>query len=272
MNLIDFLERRFSRFAITGLIRYVVVLNAVAYILTKYNQFFYSILELDPYLVREGQVWRLVTFIFIPRVDGLISLMLGPVLGPPIVTALALWGLWFMGEGLEQAWGAFRLNLYYFIGMTGVIIAAFFFGGGVSNLVLNLSLFFAFARYYPEVIFYIMYVLPCKAKWLAWMGAAFVVYQFIFRGPEIQAATFACFANYLLFFGPEMIQDARLRGKVSERRKRFEATKKTDDPALHRCSVCSRTDASDPDLEFRVGQDGNDYCVNHLPKRTVPAS
>jgi len=72
---------------------------------------FVSILVLDPDKIRHGEVWRLVTYIFIPQ-----SLH-------PLWVIFALWFLWWVGEGLERAWGSFRLTLYILVVMIGTTAA-----------------------------------------------------------------------------------------------------------------------------------------------------
>jgi membrane associated rhomboid family serine protease len=118
---------------------------------------------------------------------------------------LALWFLWFIGEGLERAWGSFRLTLYFVVGMIGTTIAAFLFGSNFSNGMLITSLFFAFARFYPEEIIYILFILPVKIKWLAWIYAAFLMLGFFLGPNSYRAALVAAFINYFIFFGPEII-------------------------------------------------------------------
>jgi len=36
---------------------------------------------------------------------------------------------------------------------------------------------------------------------------------------------------------------------------------------MHCCNLCGRTEASDPDLDFRVTADGEEFCTDHLPGR-----
>src|SRR6266480_3693099 len=243
---LDKLERRFGFLAIPGLIRIVIAFTALVWALMWLNPNFRFALDLDPARIRHGEVWRLVTYIFVPQT---LSFWI----------VLALWFLWFIGEGLERAWGPFRLTL-------------FFFGAKFSNGMLIASLFFAFARFYPDEIIYILFILPVKIKWLAWIFAAFLLVGFVLNSNSYRAALIAAFANYLIFFGPEIIHQARHRLDVSTRRRRFEAHSRSDDEALHRCAVCGATELTDPNLDFRVARDGEEYCIVHLPKPQTASS
>jgi membrane associated rhomboid family serine protease len=253
MTWLDKLERRFGFLAIPGLIRIVIAFTALAWALTWLNPNFRFALDLDPARIRHGEVWRLVTYIFVPQT---LSFWI----------VLALWFLWFIGEGLERAWGPFRLTLYFFVGMIGTTVAAFFFGSNFSNGMLIASLFFAFARFYPDEVIYILFILPVKIKWLAWVFAAFLLLGFVLNSNSYRAALIAAFANYFIFFGPEMFRQATHRHEVSTRRRRFEAHSRDADEALHHCAVCGATELTDPNLDFRVARDGEEYCMAHLPK------
>ncbi len=238
--------------------RIVVGFTALVWTLVWLNPDFRFALDLDPTRVRNGEVWRLVTYIFLPQTFS-------------FWVILVLWFLWFIGEGLERAWGAFRLTLYFLVGMIGTTIAAFFFGARFSNGMLISSLFFAFARFYPDVIIYILFILPAKIKWIAWVSAAFLLLGFIVNSNSYRMAMVAAFANYLIFFGPEIIHEARHRKDVSSRRQRFESDTRSPAEPLHKCAVCGATELSDPDLDFRVARDGEEYCVTHLPRAETSA-
>ena len=253
MTWLDKLERRLGFLGIPGLPRILVGFAALVFALAWALPGFTSVLTLDPDRIRHGEVWRLITYIFIPQ-----SLS-------PLWVILALWFLWWVGEGTERAMGAFRLTLYFVIGMIGTTIAAFFFGSNFSNAMLISSLFFAFARFYPEEIIYILFILPVRIKWLAWIYGALLILGFFTGSNSYRAALIATFANYLIFFGPDLIRAARHRRDVSGRRRRFEVQSKMDAESLHKCAVCGRTEISDPDLEFRVSRNGEEYCLEHLP-------
>ena len=253
MTWLDKLERRFGFLAIPGLIRIVIAFTALVWALMWLNPNFRFALDLDPARIRHGEVWRLVTYIFVPQT---LSFWI----------VLALWFLWFIGEGLERAWGPFRLTLYFFVGMIGTTVAAFFFGSNFSNGMLIASLFFAFARFYPDEVIYILFILPVKIKWLAWVFAAFLLLGFVLNSNSYRAALIAAFANYFIFFGPEIFRQATHRHEVSTRRRGFDAHSRNADEALHRCAVCGATELTDPNLDFRVARDGEEYCIAHLPK------
>jgi membrane associated rhomboid family serine protease len=255
MTFLDKLERRIGFIAIPGLIRAVVALTALVFLLVLLNPGFEKFLALSPKRIMHGEVWRLVTYLFLPQTLS------------PLWLVLALWFLWFIGEGLERAWGPFRLTLYFVIGMVGTTIAAFIARDTTfSNSMLVAALFFAFATFYPDEIIYILFILPVKVKWLAWVSAGFMFYGFVVGTNSYRLALVAALSNYLLFFGPRFIYQARHRQEVASRRKRFELQTRSDEEPLHRCAVCGKTELNDPNLEFRVSRNGEEYCMEHLPR------
>ncbi len=261
MTFLDKLERRIGFIAVPGLIRIVVMFTALVCILAYVDQSYISVLELKPQLIKQGQVWRLFTYIFIPT-----SPLSAAVLSP-LWAVIALWILWFIGDGLERAWGPFRVTVYFFLGMAGVTAAAFLFNAGFSSGMLAISLFLAFAWFYPNEIIYIMFILPVKIKWLAWAVGAYLLYKFLVGSNADRLSLILAFANYFLFFGPQVFQNVRQRKEIAGRRKRFEMeSRDAEEEPLHKCATCGATELSDPSLEFRVARDGEEYCLAHLPR------
>ena len=258
MRWLDTLERRFGFLGIPGLIRIVVAFSALVFLLVRLNPNFISVFDLNPERVRHGEIWRLVTYIFIPQTLS------------PWWILFVLWFLWWIGDGLERAFGAFRLTLYFLVGMIGTTAAAFFFGSNFSNTMLIASLFYAFARFYPDEVIYVLFILPVKIKWVAWVSAAFLLFGFFVGSNSYRMAVVAALSNYLIFFGPEIVYEARHRHEVSSRRRRFEVQPRNETEPLHKCAVCGATELSDSNLDFRVARDGEEYCLAHLPKAETP--
>jgi membrane associated rhomboid family serine protease len=254
MSFLDKLERRLGFIAIPGLIRAVVTLNALVFVLVLLNKGFDSYLALDIARIRAGEVWRLVTYIFVPR------------MGYPLFVVIALWFLWFIGDGLERAWGPFRLTLYFLVGMIGTTVAAVLSNSQFSSQMLFTTLFFAFAHFYPEEIIYVFFILPLKIKWIAWIYAGFLLVGFATQSNSYRMALIVALSNYLIFFGPGVIQQLRQRKEVAVRRQRFDSQSRSDAEPLHHCANCGATEISDPSLEFRVSRDGEEYCIAHLPR------
>jgi membrane associated rhomboid family serine protease len=254
MSFLDKLERRLGFIAIPGLIRAVVTLNGLVFVLVLLNKGFDSYLALNVPRIRGGEVWRLVTYIFVPPV------------GHFLVVVMALWFLWFIGDGLERAWGAFRLTLYFLIGMVGTTVAAVLSNSQFSSLMLFTTLFFAFAHFYPEEIIYVFFILPLKVKWIAWAYAGFLLLGFATQSNSYRLALIVALSNYLIFFGPGVIRHLRERKEVAVRRNRFEVQSRSEEEALHKCATCGATELTDPSLEFRVARDGEEYCIAHLPR------
>ena len=254
MSFLDKLERRLGFIAIPGLIRAVVTLNALVFVLVFLNKGFDSYLALDIARIRAGEVWRLITYIFVPR------------MAYPLFVVIALWFLWFIGDGLERAWGSFRLTLYFLVGMIGTTIAAVLSNSQFSSQMLFTTLFFAFAHFYPEEIIYVFFILPLKIKWIAWIYAGYLLLRFATESNSYRMAFIAALSNYLIFFGPGVIRHLRQRKEVAVRRDRFEAQSRSEEEPLHRCATCGATELTDPSLEFRVARDGEEYCIAHLPR------
>lgn len=150
--MIDKLEKKFGKYAIRGLMKYVIILYAVGFIINAINgDLYYSWLMLDIDKLLEGQVWRLITFIIQP-VD----------LNNIFRVFLMLYVNFLFGTMLESMWGSFRFNLYYFSGIFFNILAVvaiyiftkFVVGYGISFPIdlsyLHLTLFMAFAVTFPE--------------------------------------------------------------------------------------------------------------------------
>lgn len=255
MTTLDSLEKHLGRYAIPGLIRYIVALNALVFILVTLLPEYENVLSLNPGAILQGEVWRLVSWIFIPNTMS------------PFWVLFYLIFTWWIGDMLEAQWGAFRLNAYYFLGVLLCIVSALVFGASGGNFFLNLSLFLAVATLAPDFEIMLFLVIPVKMKWVA-LFSLLVPALYLITGPlSIKMMVVMCLGNYLLFFGPGFFQGRMESRKNSQRRERFKAASAVD--TLHRCEQCGATEASHPEKEFRVTADGREFCTDHLPAKSV---
>ena len=281
MNWLQKLERKFGKYAIHNLMTYVIILNIAGFILmTAQPQIYYQYLHLSVEAVLQGQVWRLVTFLLEPPAGNIINMIFFCLL------------YWTIGLALENTWGAFRFNLYYFSGVLFHIIAAFVIYGiwrydmQLNLMYLNMSLFMAFGAEFPDYEILLMWILPVKMKWLAiidglWLAATIVggfltiIFEPSLIGinssvPSAVAALIAA-ANFLLYFFNSS-RFARYSPKQVIRRADYQKKVKMAAPkgkgsTRHRCAVCGRTEKDGEDLEFRYCSkcDGAyEYCQDHL--------
>lgn len=255
MNILDKLERKFGKFAIHHLILYIVFANAAVYILSFTYPEIISLLIMNPNKLLQGEIWRLFTFVFIPPSAS------------PIFIFFALYFYYLIGMSLEREWGAFKFNIYYFTGAMAIIIVSLMTGMPMVNTYLNLSLFFAFARLFPDFTVRVMLVLPVKIKYLAWINWGFFGFTIIFGGMAQRIAAIIGIANFLLFFGKEIITNRKSATRSYIRKREYMNKNKVNRAHFHQCEVCGRTELDNKDLEFRYCSkcDGHhEYCMEHL--------
>lgn len=256
MKWIQGLERRYRHLAVQNLMTYIVFLNAIVYLMMLFEPRYVSALILIPSLVLRGEIWRVVTFLFIPPTTSMIFIF------------FVLYFYYMVGSSLEQTWGSFRFNLYYLIGVLASIAGAFLSGLGVTSVYLNLSLFLAFARLFPEFQILLFLMIPVKVKYLAYLNWFFIGYTVLFSPFPHKIAALASLVNFFLFFGPDLISSLKRREKVMKNRKRFaEGLKTKGGGAFHSCRVCGITEREDPKMEFRYCSKCSgdyEYCMDHL--------
>ena len=283
MNWINKLERKLGKYAIPNLMYYVIILYVVGFVLDIIAPGFYEeYLSLNAYAVLHGQIWRVFTFIIQPPATSLIFVI------------FTMYLYYMIGRELEYAWGTFRFNLYFFMGILFHVIAALlmFFIMKVSLPVgtyyLNLSLFFAYAALYPNQQFLLFGILPIKVKYLAWIDAAYfgytilqaflpayggnVIYGVYYQALALEA--FVSLLNFLIFyassrnikrFSPREVKRRQNYHREVNEGKRNQV--QYSNGAKHRCAVCGRTELDDENLEFRYCSkcNGNyEYCQEHL--------
>lgn len=260
-KILNQLERRFGKYALGNLTYYLIGIQAVVFVLNITRKGFESFLALDAEKVLAGQVWRLITWVFIPPSDS------------PIFILFALYWLYIMGTSLEGRWGAFKFELYWIVGMLGTTLVAFFLDIPVTNAYLILSLFLAFATLWPDYSLMIFFVLPVKVKWLALLSAAGLLVWMSGLEGFYKLIPLIAIANYLLFFGQTLYRAVRKAVHQAGRAKdlhQFKTKLREVPPPKRSCSLCGLTDA-DPRAEFRICScekcaKPTEYCLEHAWK------
>lgn len=278
MKRVDMFCYRHPRFGVNNLMLYIVIGNAIVWLLGMMDTTGLANYYLAGYMGRvlRGEIWRLVTFVFIPSASTPLSLL------------LFLYFYYFIGSTLEREWGAGRFTIYYLMGMLltalyGLI--ASILGGRdipVNAGYLNLSMFFAFATLYPEHQVLLFFIIPIKMKWLAVVDAAYFVIgivQGLTSGMGLMSLLpLVALLNYFIFCGDALVNQV-VPGNIRQKKKtvdfkrevrRMQYESKTK-PYTRKCEVCGRTDADFPELEFRYCSRCEGYhcfCQDHISNHT----
>jgi len=256
--------RKHPDFGIPNLMRYIVIANAVFWIMGAINPVLMNYMLFNPALILRGQIWRLISFVFIPPSTGVLAF-------------IAFYFYYWIGSTLEQQWGTGQFTIYFFTGVILTILYGFliyFITGrsvSLSSTYIFLSMFFSFAALFPDMQVLFMFIIPVKMKYLALVDAAFFLLSvFTTPFPENLLPVVAVL-NFLIFCGgelknllPRRQSKSTINFKRESARIRREESRKL---YTHKCAVCGRTDADYPNLEFRycsrcVGY--HCFCADHI--------
>ena len=271
------------RLSIPGLMRYIVIGNVLVFLLDLFSSggaaLGTGLFSFNANAILHGQVWRVSTFSFVPYTSRNLFLFL-----------LTLYFYYFIGTALEREWGANKFTIFYFFGVILNILIGFLVGTA-SMYYVNMSMFFAFATLYPDLQFLLFFIIPVKAKWLAWIDGAYfaiAVVRFLIAGQFLYALIpIVAVLNYLLFFASDIggkVSYWKGRAKQKARQQEFrqsyqrggagpkvvnfhDAKTKAKTNYLHKCAVCGKTDVTDPQMEFRYCSKCNGYycyCADHI--------
>ena len=299
------LRQRFERFCfrnrnkgIPNLMLYIVLGNALVYLMSTVaqNYVLYNALCFDRNAILQGQVWRLFTYVFTSFSTGNMLLV-----------AISYLCYYSIGKAIENIWGTFRFNLFYLSGVVLMDVFAMCFGGisvqsgdaiyiatdyyRSMGSTLNLTLFLSYATLYPNAHFLLFFIIPVRAWIFAVVDLALTVWEIyslsypVFLFPH-NLFPLVAIGNYLLFFGKDVTNLLPLSWRVNAGRLfKKKPAKKTGTspvpsagsyqattasptaPYTHRCTVCGRTDVSNPELEFRYCsrcQGYHCYCEDHI--------
>ena len=282
------LRRRFERFCfknrdkgIPNLMLYISLGAGLVYLFTMatQNSVLYYYLMFDRELILQGQVWRLISYPLTYNAGNL------------LLTAVSLLCYYSLGRAMENIWGTFRFNLFYLSGILMMDIYCMIFGGYADVYYLNLSLFLSYATMFPNAQFLLFFIIPVKAWIFALLDLVLVLIGLLTDSFPYNLFSVISIANYFLFFGKDVLNvipmswranASRLFKKRPKQQKAkvvpfpnagsYEATTASvKAPHTHRCTVCGRTDVSNPELEFRYCsrcQGYHCYCIDHINNHT----
>jgi len=273
--------RKHSRLGIPGLMKYIVIGNILVFILDMFGvggvYAASNLLSFSSSSILHGEVWRLITFVFVPYIAG-------RRMADFLWLAILLYFYYWIGTALEREWGTAKFTIFYLFGVVLNILMGFVVGVATMSYV-NLSMFFAFATLFPDMQVLLFFIIPVKVKWLAWVDAAFfaftIVRLLIAGHPLYALLPVIAILNYLLFFASDIGDTlgywkrragSRMGRKTGPKVINFNNAKtKTKAGAkeayLHKCAVCGKTDVSDPGMEFRYCSKCNGYycyCIDHI--------
>ena len=268
------LEKNFSWLAFPGLIRAIVMLQCVVFLVILINKETAGYFMVTPEGIGKGEYWRLISWLFYPFID---PRGYSPVLGTFFMFIILKISFLF-SDSLENAWGEIRTSFYIY----GTIICqaltlylsaiGVFPGIFLGNQMFYFALFFAFATLFPHVEFLLFFVLPVKV----WIFAAILLATIVFSClayPLLFLAYGLAFLPYLVWAIPRLWNWRKYQSQLNTRRVKYQSQHKGSEArTLHRCAVCERTEVSNPELNFRVAENGEEYCLDHLDDDGKPAA
>ncbi|NLU25250.1 MAG: rhomboid family intramembrane serine protease [Clostridiales bacterium] len=253
---------------------YIVIGNAAVYLLymlTGYDAAKLSFLSFNLAGLMRGEIWRIVTYIFVPGYGSIFWML------------IALYFYYWIGSTLERQWGTAKFNLYYIGGVlltvVGTIIASLISGqygltvAGTGYI--NLSMFLAFALLFPDTQVLLFFIIPIKMKWLAILDGGLFAWDIIssLLHGNLAGVVLPIFAllNFAVFIYPELHYFTEKRKYQHSRQtvqfKRAVKEQQQQKGYHHKCAVCGRTDTDYPDLQFRYCSKCAGYhcfCQDHI--------
>lgn len=296
MNLLTRLDRKYGRYAIKNVMLYMIIGYLITWFIIQFNlQFFLTYLTPDISMILKGQVWRIITIIFLP-----------PSYSDVLLLAINLYFLYFIGRIMEDTWGSFALNLFFAVGIILHIVGAFILygvfhinigniegilGGGMifGSYYLTMALFMLVGMSAPDMHVLLFFIIPVKMKWMAVFTLAIlggtVLFGYgnalgVFENasfmsgliqvgiyPTVIPATSALMSLIMFFGFYYLMKSYHISRAQKTRKKNFEQKIKiVDKPKVHKCAVCGRT-SEDETLSFRFCSKCNgtyEYCQDHL--------
>ena len=263
MRLVDRFCYKHPNFGIPGLARYIAVGSGAAWVIGLINHVLYGYLSFNAQAVLHGQIWRLISFMFVPYDTswlGIISILF----------------YFWVGSTLEQYWGSGKFTVYVLVNMLltivcGFLMYAFGYSVSITASYVYLAMFFAFAVYFPDMQVLFMMIIPIKMKYLAALDAVLFLLAIVRNPFPLNLVPIVAILGFLLFCGAELFSRIPKRDSARTINFRRESARirreQRDQLYHHKCAVCGRTDTDYPDLQFRYCSRCAGYhcfCEDHI--------
>ncbi len=267
------LERRFGRLPLPNLVHALIGATGIVFALMLVSPRPLAALTLDADAIAHGQVWRLLTHVFIPNFA---PSMFG------VLMFLFLWVqfLWTIGTSLENEWGRFKTNFFVLALVVGTTVAGLLTGMPTSSMIVTSTLVLAFATLFPEFQIMLYGIVPLRMKWAALLTAGYLGWL-AFQGPlPVRATVGAAAAVYLLFFYASLVR--MMRGgatmAAAAQRRAEQRVEPVEARPRRQCAECGLTD-DDEGADLRVctcaevchGK-ATVYCLAHARSHRRPAA
>ena len=265
-------------FGIPNLMLYIVGGNIAVYLLAMFSSFgAISFLSFNLDALLHGEIWRLVTFLFVPSSTSAFSVL------------ITCYFYYWIGTTLEREWGTAKFSVYYISGVVltllGTVAVSLISGNFHQTLAgtayINLALFFAFAMLHGEAQVLLFFIIPIRIKYIAYLDAALFAIEIIscLAGGYWVGAIVPVMAllNFFVFFYPSFerygeYKKYQHKATKPDFRRQQEAARRAQEQQRaqgyrHKCCVCGRTDADSPDLQFRYCSKCAGYhcfCSDHI--------
>lgn len=290
-------ERKFGKYAVRDLSLKLIILYLIGYAIYYIRPDIMYYMTLNPYAIVHGQVWRLISWLLIPpSASNLFFIAIMLFFYYSIGTSLErVWGTWrynvfiFTGILLTIVSAFLWMGFSYVAGGAGAMSQIGpqnyfgYYSAAFSTYYINMGIFFAYALTFPEAMVLLFFIIPVKVKWLGLLDVAYLLYEFIQGNGAMRFAIAATFVNIgLLYLRSGRSARGSSYGRTMEDifygassrtglhgKKAGNAVRRQSQPAgvVHRCAICGRTQADNPELEFRYCskcEGGQEYCQDHL--------
>lgn len=130
---------------------------------------------------------------------------------------------YFVVNAIEAVWGNSQISVYICFAYLMAALSGFIFMRYVPiwyYVMLNVTL--AFGVLFPDKEFLFYFVLRVKAKWLSLFAGFFFLFSFVLTSMQAKFMMFLSVVPFLLFFGPQFVNQLIVSAQQKKRRRDFQ--------------------------------------------------